>query len=139
MTEFVSDVKTILYSDADVYRVLSDPRKLELVKERIPEDTIKEFSFDEESISFRVDPIGKVKFLVVEREANKLVKLKSEKLPFDVFLWIELDAKAEKDTRLRMTLQADLSPFIKGMVEKQMKEAVDKISDALAELPYDRL
>lgn len=139
MTEFVSDVKTILYSDADVYRVLSDPRKLELVKERIPEDTIKEFSFDEESISFRVDPIGKVKFLVVEREANKLVKLKSEKLPFDVFLWIDLDAKAEKDTRLRMTLQADLSPFIKGMVEKQMKEAVDKISDALAELPYDRL
>jgi len=139
MTEFVSDVKTIPYNDADVYRVLSDPRNLELVKERIPEDKIREFSFDEESISFLVDPIGKVRFLVVERETNKLVKLKSEKLPFDVFLWIQLVSKAEKDTRLRMTLQADLNPFIKGMVEKTMKEAVDKISDALAELPYDRL
>lgn len=38
-----------------------------------------------------------------------------------------------------MTLQADLNPFIKGMVEKQMKETVDKISDALSQLPYDRL
>ena len=126
MTEFVSDVKTILFNDAVVYRVLSDPRKLELVKERIPEDKIKDFTFDEESISFRVDPIGEVRFLVVERELNKLVKFKSEKLPFDVFLWIQLVSKAEKDTRLRMTLQADLNPFIKGMVEKQMKETVDK-------------
>ena len=33
MTEFVSDVKTILHNAADVYRVLSDPRKLEQVKE----------------------------------------------------------------------------------------------------------
>ncbi|NLY25715.1 MAG: SRPBCC family protein [Bacteroidales bacterium] len=139
MTEFVSDVKIIPYNDADVYRVLSDPRKLELVKERIPEDKIKDFTFDEESISFRVDPIGNVRFLVVEREPNKLVKLKSEKLPFEVFLWIQLVSKAEKDTRLRMTLQADLNPFIKGMVEKPMKEAVDKISDVLIQLPYDRL
>ncbi|MBK5195749.1 MAG: SRPBCC family protein [Proteiniphilum sp.] len=139
MTEFVSDVKTIPYNDADVYRVLSDPRNLELVKERIPEDKIRDFTFDEESISFLVDPIGKVRFLVVEREPNKLVKLKSEKLPFDVFLWIQLVSKAEKDTRLRMTLQADLNPFIKGMVEKPMKEAVDKISDVLAQLRYDQL
>lgn len=139
MTEFVSDVKAILYNDADVYRVLSDPRKLELVKERIPEDKIKDFTFDEESISFHVDPIGKVRFLVVEREQNKLVKFKSENLPFEVFLWIQLVSIAEKETRLRMTLKADLNPFIKGMVEKPMKEAVDKISDALTQLPYDQI
>lgn len=139
MTEFVSDVKTILYSDADVYRVLSDPRKLELVRDQIPEDKIKDFTFNEESISFRVDPIGEVRFLVVERELNKQVKLKSEQLPFDLFLWIQLLSKAEKETRLRMTLRAELNPLIRGMVEKPMREAVDKISDALAKLPYDRL
>jgi hypothetical protein len=139
MTEFVSDVKTILHNAADVYRVLSDPRKLEQVKERIQEEKIKDFTFDQESISFRVDPIGEVRFLVVERDPYKLVKLKSEKLPFDLFLWIQLVSKAEKDTRLRMTLQADLNPFIKGMVEKPMKEAIDKIADALTQLPYDRL
>ncbi|WP_298650438.1 SRPBCC family protein [uncultured Proteiniphilum sp.] len=139
MTEFASEVKTISHNDADVFRVLSDLRKLELVKDKIPEDKLKDFSFDENSVSFRVDPIGKVTFLVVEREPNKLVKFKSEKLPFEVFLWIQLVAKAEKDTRLRMTVKADLNPFIRGMVEKPMKEAVDKISDMLTQLPYDQL
>ncbi|HOO94947.1 MAG TPA: SRPBCC family protein [Proteiniphilum sp.] len=139
MTEFVSDVKTILYSDADVYRVLSDPRNLEKVKNEIPEDQIRDLSFDEDSISFSVNPIGSVRFLLTEREPNKVVKLKSEKLPFDVFLWIQLVAKGEKDTRLRLTLRAELNPFLRGMVEKPMKEMLEKMSEALSRLPYDRI
>lgn len=139
MTEFSSDVKTISYNDADVFRVLSDLRKLELIKDRIPEEKIKDFSFDEDSVSFRVDPVGKVTFLVVEREPNKLVKFKSDKLPFDVFLWIQLVSKAENDTRMRLTVKADLNPFIKGMVEKPMKDVVEKISDLLVHLPYDQI
>ena len=139
MTEFVSDVKTILHSDADVYRVLSDPRNLEKVKNEIPEDQIRDLSFDEDSISFSVNPIGSVRFLLTEREPNKVVKLKSEKLPFDVFLWIQLVAKGEKDTRLRLTLRAELNPFLRGMVEKPMKEMLEKMSEALSRLPYDRI
>ncbi len=139
MTEFVSGVKTILYSDADVYRVLSDLRKLESVKDQIPENMLSDFSFEENRVSFRLDPIGKVTFLVEEREPNKMVKFKSEKLPFDVFLWIQMVAKAEKDTRLRLTVRADLNPFIRGMAQKPMREMLDKISDALTQLPYDRL
>ncbi len=139
MTEFASEVKTIPYNDSDVFRVLSDLRKLELIKDKIPEDTLRDFFFDENSVSFRVDPIGKVTFHVVEREPNKLVKFKSDKLPFDVLLWIQLVSKAEKDTRLRMTVKAELNPFIKGMVEKPMKDAVNKISDMLTQLPYDQI
>ncbi len=139
MTEFVSDVKTVLDSDADIYRVLSDLRKLEKVKDHIPEDKIKDLTIEEERVSFRVDPIGKVTFLVVEREQDKLVKFKSEKLPFDVFLWIQLVAKTEKETKLHMTVRADLNPFMKGLVEKPIKEVLDKISDALAQLPYSQL
>jgi len=86
-----------------------------------------------------LNPIGEVTFLVEEREPNKMVKFKSEKLPFDVFMWIQLVSKAEKDTRLRLTVRADLNPFISGMAQKPMREMVDKISDALTQLPYDRL
>ncbi len=139
MTEFVSDVKTISHSDAEVFRVLSDMSKLELVKDRIPEDKIKEFTLDADSVSFKVDPIGQVKFLVVEREPNKLVKFKSENLPFEVFLWIQLVSKQENETKMRMTVRADINPFMKGMVAKPMKEAVEKISDMVAELPYDQI
>lgn len=141
MTEFTSEVKTIQHSDADVFRVVSDLRKLELLEDKIPKDKLKleDLSFDKDKVSFQVEPVGLVTFLVVEREPNKLVKFKSEGLPFELFLWIQLVSKGEKDTRLKMILKADLNPFIRGMVEKPMKEAVDKISDMLVELPYDRI
>lgn len=139
MTEYVSEPKAVPYNDADIFRVLSDLRNLEQVKELLPADKISDFSFDADTISFRVDPVGEITFRVIEREPNKLVKFKSDRLPFDVFLWIQLVSKAEKDTRLRMTVKADLNPFIRGMVEKPMKEAVDKISDMLAQLPYDQI
>ncbi len=139
MTEFVSDVKTIHYSDVAVFRVLSDPRNLQKVQTEMLQDQIRDLTFDEESVSFRVDPIGTVRFLVTEREPNKLVKMQSEKLPFDVFLWIQLVSKGEKDTRLRLTLHAELNTFVRGMVEKPMKEMLEKMSEALSQLPYDRL
>lgn len=139
MTEFISDVKIIPYSSTEVFRVLSDLSKLEHLKDKIPGDTLRDFSFDADTVSFRVDPVGKISFLVEEREPDKLIKFRSEKLPFDIFIWIQLVSKAENDTRLRLTLRADLNPFIKGMAEKPMREAVDKISEALAHLPYDRM
>jgi hypothetical protein len=139
MTEFVSEVKIIPYNDADVFRVLSDLNKLELVKDQIPEDKLKDFFFDADTVSFRVDPIGKISFIVEEREPNKLVKFKSDNFIFNVFVWIQLVSQAENDTRLRLTLRADLNPFIKAMAEKPMREAVDKIANALARLPYDRV
>lgn len=139
MTEYVSEVKTIPHSDADVFRVLSDLRNLEQVKELLPADKISDFSFDADVVSFRVDPIGKVTFRVVEREPDKLVKFQSERLPFNIFLWIQLAGKTGNDTRLRVTVKADLTPFMKGMVDKPMREVVDKISEGLSRLPYDRL
>lgn len=139
MTEYVSEVKAVPYSDIDIFRVLSDLQNLEQVNELLHTDKIRDFSFDADTVSFRVDPVGKVTFRVVEREPNKLVKLKSEQLPFEIFLWIQLASKAEEDTRLRVTVKADLNPFIKGMVDKPMREVVDKISEGLSRLPYDRL
>ena len=139
MTEFTSDIKTISHNDAEVFRVLSDLSKLEHVKDQIPEDKISDFKFDSDSCSFRVNPIGEVRFKVIEREANKLVKFKSENLPFELFLWIQLVQKAEKDTKMKLTVRADLNPFLKGMVSKPLKEGIEKISDIIASLPYDKL
>src|SRR5690554_537641 len=139
MTEYESDIKTVPYSDRDIFRVLSDLQSLEKAEEFLPGDKISDFSFDSDTVSFRVDPVGKVSFRVMEREPDKLVKFKSERLPFDIFLWIQLVPKADKDTRMKITVRADLNPFIKGMVDKPLREVVDKISEALARLPYDRL
>ena len=73
MTEFVSEIKTIPYNEDRVYAMLSDLSNLERVKDRIPQDKIKDFEFDSDSCSFAVDPVGKIRFEIVEREPNKTI------------------------------------------------------------------
>lgn len=136
MEEFVSEVKVIPHSEECVYRMLSDLSNLERVKDRIPQDKIKDFEFDSDSCSFAVDPVGRIKFQIVEREPNKLVKFATTNSPIPLFLWVQLKEIAENDTRLKLTVRADLNPFLKPMVSKPLQEAVDKISTVLASLPY---
>lgn len=139
MTEFVSEIKKIPFSDEMVFSVLSDLSKLELLKDKLPEDKIKDFWCTANSCSFSVDPVGKITFDIVEREPNKTIKLKSQGLPFEVNAWIQLVSKGENDTRMKLTLRAKLNPFIKPMVNTPMKDGVDKVSDVIAGLAYDQL
>lgn len=139
MAEFVSEIKTIPYTDADIYAVLSDLNNLELAKDRIPQDKIKNFSFDSDSCSITVDPVGQIKFVVIEREPNKTIKFQAEQLPFDVKMWIQLKAVEGGLTKMKLTIKADLNPFVKPMVSKPLQGGLDKVAEVLAELPYDRI
>ncbi|MCC8133736.1 MAG: SRPBCC family protein [Tannerellaceae bacterium] len=136
MTEFVSEVKQIPYNDDQIFAMLSDLSNLERVKDRIPQDKIKEFTFDSDSCSLAVDPVGTITFEIVEREPNKTIKFTTTNSPVPLHLWIQLKQVAELDTRMKLTVRADLNPFLKPMVSKPLQDAIDKISTILAGLPY---
>lgn len=136
MTDFVSEVKTIPYSGERVFTMLSDLTNLERVKDRIPQDKIKDFEFDRDSCSLSVDPVGKITFRIIEREPHKTVKFETTNSPVPLTVWIQLKEVAPDDTRMKMTVRAELNPFIKSMVSKPLQEAVDKLSAAIALLPY---
>jgi carbon monoxide dehydrogenase subunit G len=51
-------------------------------------------------------------------------------------MWIQLKQVAENDTRMKLTLRADLSPFIKPMASKPLQDVLDKIAAVLATIPY---
>jgi len=136
MSEFTSEIKTIPYADSDIYTVLSDLRNLERVKDKIPQDKIQEFSFDEDSCTVMVNPVGKVKFNIVDRQPYSVIKFEAEQVPFPINLWIQLKAATETETKMKLTVRTDLNPFIKPMVSKPLQEAVDKIADMLADIPY---
>lgn len=136
MTEFVSEIKTIPQNDDRIFGMLSDLSNLERVKDRIPQDKIKNFEFDSDSCSFAVDPVGTITFQIVEREPNKTIKFQTTNSPVPLFLWVQLKQVAEMDTKLKITVRADLNPFLKPMVSKPLQDAVDKISTVIASLPY---
>lgn len=136
MTEFVSEVKAIPQPGERIFAMLSDLSNLERIKDRIPQDKVKNFEFDSDSCSFAVDPVGKINFQIVEREPNKTIKFATTNSPVPLFLWIQLKEIAENDTRMKITARAELNPFLKPMVSKPLQDAVDKISEVLASLPY---
>jgi carbon monoxide dehydrogenase subunit G len=139
MTEFVSEVKTILYPQEKVFGVLSNMTNIEKVKDRIPVDKVQDFSFDADSCSFSVDPVGKVRFSIIEREPPKTIKFTADQSPIGVNLWIQLKEGQENETKMKLTVRADLNPFIKPMVSKPLQDGIDKIAGMLAAIPYDEL
>lgn len=136
MTDFVSEIKQIPQNDDRIFSMLSDLSNLEKIKDRIPQDKIKDFEFDRDSCSFSANPIGKITFQIVEREPNKKIKFAAINSPLPLFLWIQLKQMAEMDTRMRLTVRVELNSFIKPMVEKPLQEALKRVTDALASLPY---
>ena len=58
MSNFESSVKVIPYSQERVYNKLSDLSNLEAVKDRLPKDKVQDLSFDLDTLSFSVSPIG---------------------------------------------------------------------------------
>lgn len=136
MTEFVSEIKQIPQNDERIYAMLSDLSNLERIKDRIPQDKIKDFEFDSDSCSFSVSLVGKITFQIVDREPCKTIKFQTTNSPVPLFLWIQLKQVQEMDTRMRLTVRAELNSFLKPMVSKPLQDALDKISTVLASLPY---
>ena len=136
MADFISEIKTIPHNDDKIFGLLSDLSNLERVKDRIPQDKIKDFTFDRDTCSFSVSPVGSLTFKIIEREPNKTIKLTTTNSPVPLLMWIQLKRVADNDTKLKMTVRAELNAMLKPMVSKPLQDAVDKISDIIARLPY---
>ena len=136
MTKFESSVKQISYPVADVYRNISDLSNLERVRDRVPEDKLNSFAFDRDTVSLNVDPVGDIKLRIIEREEGKCVKFETEQSPMPFNLWIQVLPVTETTSKMRVTVQADIPFMLKGMVSGPLQDGVEKIADALAQIPY---
>ena len=133
MTTYESDIKTISSGEEVVFGILSDLNNLQKYQEHIPiTDKVKNLQFDTDSCSFVVDVFGKVGFRIIEREPFKTIKLTSENAPFQVDVWIQLKEIAENDTKLKLTMKAELPTMIKMMVDKKLQQGINEIAEILA-------
>jgi hypothetical protein len=139
MTEFTSEIKTIFYPQESVYAALSNMSHLEKMKGKIPAEKVQDFTFDSDSCSFSVHPVGKIRFSIIEREPPKSVKLNADPSPVGVTVWIQLKEGQENETKMKLTVHADLNPFLKPALSKPFQEGIDKMADMLAGINYGEL
>jgi len=136
-TKFESSVKQIPYSQQAVYQNISDLRNLEKVRDRVPEDKVNDFAFDEDTVSLNVPPVGELKLRICEREEPKCVKFETEQSPVPFNVWVQVLPVTDDSCKMKVTVKAELNPFIKGMVSGPMQDGVEKIADALAQVRYE--
>ena len=137
MSKFESSIKQIPYSQESVYRSLRDLSNLEKVRDRVPQDKVKDFSFDQDTVNMSVSPVGDISMRIVEREEPKCIKFETTKSPLPFNFWIQLLPVTATTCKMRLTIKADINPFIKGMVSKPLQEGLEKIADALAMIRYE--
>ena len=137
MTKFESSVKQIPYPVENVYRNISDLSNLERVRDRIPEDKLQDFQFDSDSVQVSVAPVGTIKLRIIEREENKCVKFETEQSPLPFNLWIQVLPFSETESKMKITVKADIPFMLKGMVSGPLQDGVEKIADALSQIPFE--
>lgn len=136
MSTFESSIKQIPYPQAAVYRNLSDLNNLEKVRDRVPEDKVKDFTFDHDTVSINVDPVGQLTLRICDREEPKCIKFETAQSPLPFNLWIQILPITETTSKMKLTLKADIPFMLKGMVSGPLQDGLEKIADALAQVPY---
>ena len=135
-SKFESNVKQVPYPQQAVYNNISDLTNLEKVRDRVPEDKVQDFSFDQDTVCINVAPVGELKLRICDREEPKCVKFETVQSPVPFNVWVQILPVDENSSKMKVTVKAELNPFIKSMVEKPLQEGVEKIADALAMVHY---
>ena len=127
MTKFESSVKIIPYSQERVYGKLSDLSNLEKIKDNLPQEQVKDISFDTDTLSFSVDPVGQLTLKIIEREPYKCIKFETTNSPLPFNLWIQLVSTGEEECKIRL---------MKAMVQKPLQEGLEKMAEMLSRIHY---
>lgn len=135
-TKFESTVKQIACSQEQVYNTLSDLSNIEKVRDRLPEDKVKNLSFDKDSVTVSVAPVGSITLTVVDREPHKTIKFTTSQSPLPFNLWVQLLPVTETTCKMRLTVKADLNPLVRGMIAGPLQDGIEKMADALAQINY---
>lgn len=132
MTQYESKQKQIFKPQAQLYALVADLTNLAAMKEHIPADKVKDLEFTSDTISATVDPIGKVVFRIIEREPCKTVKFGADNIPMQFNMWIQFVGVSENDTRMKITVRADIPFMLKPMIGNKLEKGVEQMADMLA-------
>jgi len=118
------------YSDEEIYTFASNFHNF---KDLLPADRVSGWEASEEKCSFNVDPLGRTGLMIIEKAPYKLIKMVSdpEFSSYQFTIWIQLKNVSQTDTRIKITVEPQVSnmllPMIKGPLKKFANGLIDKI------------
>lgn len=136
-SKYESKITSAPCSAQQVYRVLSNLQNLERVRDLIPKDKIQEMEIEPDRVRLKVDGLAqKITIAIVDRIKNDTVKFGAEGIPMDANFWIQMKEVSPVDTRLKLTVKAEIPFMFKMMVDKKLQQGLDHAAEMLAQFPY---
>lgn len=136
--KYESKIGQVAANDKAIFDVLSNLENLNKVRDLIPEDKVQELEISQDCIRMKVGGLAqKIAIRIVEKEEYKTIKFGADNIPMAVNVWIQLKQMAENDTRMRITLKADIPMMFRMMLDKKMQQGLDQAVDMLCQLPYN--
>ena len=136
-TKYESQVCSIPCDAHKVYNVLSNLNNLNRVRDLIPQDKVQELEIEQDYLRIKVDGLGqKICIRIVDKEEDKTIKFGAENIPMQANFWIQLKEVAPADTRVRLTLHADIPMMFKMMLDKKIQKGLDDAAQMLTQFPY---
>ena len=136
MSQYESSVKNIPFPQARVYAKLEDLNNLETLKDKLPEDKVKDLTYSRDEATVNVPPMGNVTIRVVEREEPKCIKLEAVGSPIPINMWIQIVPDGEEASKMRVVAKAEVNFMLRAMIDKPLKNGVEKIAEALSLITY---
>lgn len=138
-SKYESKITSAPSSASQIYRVLSNLENLERVRQFIPQEKVQEMEISADRVRMKVDGLAqKITIAIVDRIENDTVKFGAEGIPMDANFWIQLKEVSPTDTRIKLTVKADIPFMFKMMVDKKLQQGLDQAADMLAQFPYSQ-
>lgn len=151
LSKFESEVKYIPQEVQVVYNRFADLRNLSVLREKLADPAVRErmaaqipadklaaaeqqleqMEFERDTVRLQ-SPVGEITLCIVEREEPKCLKFEGQGTPIPLYLWIQLLPSGACETKMRVTIGAEVNFFMKSMVSKPLQQAADGLADLLA-------
>lgn len=133
-TKIESRIGTIASNEERVYNFISNFNNF---KQFIPADKLQDYQSTEDSCKFSVPNMGQVGLRIIEKTPFNTVKVSGDGMANQQFnLWVQLKQVGENDTKVKITIKAELNPMLKMMVSKPLQNFVDKLVEAMERLQF---
>ncbi|WP_339736096.1 hypothetical protein [uncultured Sunxiuqinia sp.] len=146
LSKYTSEIKFIDHNEEIVFNHLSNFEHLsqyindgllQKVSQKVPQINITNFESDQDSCRFSVGGMGQSEIRIIDREPFKTIKLQSSgSLPVEFTFWIQLMPVNANQTKMKLTLHAEMGMMIKMMAGNKLEEGINQLADMLTRLPY---
>ena len=131
MTTFRSTEKRIKARARDVYEFISDINNFDNL---VPSERVRDFESDQESCRFTIDGVGRVGVRIAEKHPVSYIVYESEgSAPFPFKLRVDLEEAGEKETLMKIELNAKLNMMMKMLAKRPLAEGTETAASRLAD------